>query len=69
MATEYHLTNDGIEEQFQTNHLGHFAFTYPLLPTLVQTSKLPDTSVRIVQVSSYGSQLPSVIWLNADQDP
>ncbi|KDQ21285.1 hypothetical protein BOTBODRAFT_197762 [Botryobasidium botryosum FD-172 SS1] len=54
MATPYELTKDGFEMQFQSNYLGHFAFTHPLIPLLVETSKDPSTSVRIVQVSSMG---------------
>jgi len=53
MATPYEITADGFELQFQSNHLGHFAFTIPLLPLLIKTSKDPNTSVRIVQVSSH----------------
>ncbi|TDL15958.1 short chain dehydrogenase [Rickenella mellea] len=54
MATPFELTTDGFDVQFQSNYLGHFAFTIPLLPVLIQTSKDPTTSVRIVQVSSMG---------------
>ena len=54
MATPYELSKDGVELQFQTNHLGHFAFTIPLLPLLLKTSKEPGTSVRIVNLTSLG---------------
>jgi len=54
MAAPYELTKDGFELQFQSNHLGHFAFTIPLIPLLVKTSKEPKSSVRIVQLSSMG---------------
>ena len=54
MATPYEFTKDGFEVQFQSNYLGHFTFTYPLIPLLVETSKDPTTSVRIIQVSSGG---------------
>ncbi|THG92504.1 hypothetical protein EW145_g8695, partial [Phellinidium pouzarii] len=40
MATPPKLTADGFDIQFQSNHLGHFAFTYPLLPILIETSKV-----------------------------
>jgi len=54
MGWPYELTSDGIEAQFQTNHLGHFAFTIPLLPLLIKTSKDPKSSVRVVNVTSAG---------------
>lgn len=47
MAGPFALTKDGIEEQFGTNHLGHFLFTRELIPTLLQTK-----DSRIVNVSS-----------------
>ncbi|KAL8286459.1 hypothetical protein RQP46_004476 [Phenoliferia psychrophenolica] len=50
MAWPYELVN-GVEVQFW-NHLGHFALVQPLLPLLTKTSKLPDSHVRIVVVSS-----------------
>ena len=43
MAVPYALTKDGFESQFGTNHLGHFALTNLLLPTV---------SDRVVTVSS-----------------
>ncbi|TPX70407.1 hypothetical protein SpCBS45565_g01724 [Spizellomyces sp. 'palustris'] len=52
MAVPYEISKDGLEVQFQTNHMGHFLFTHELLPTLISTSKLPGSSVRIVTVSS-----------------
>lgn len=60
MATPYTMTKDGIELQVGTNVVGHYLFTMLLLPTLYNTSKLPEyanpdsPSVRIVQVSSMG---------------
>ncbi|KZS88813.1 NAD(P)-binding protein [Sistotremastrum niveocremeum HHB9708] len=59
MATPYELTKDGVENQFQANFLGHFAFTVPLLPLLIKTSKDPESSVRLVQVSSMGHNFAS----------
>jgi len=49
MATPYGTTAQGFEQQFGTNHLGHFALTGHLLPLLLAT----DGS-RVVNVSSNG---------------
>jgi NAD(P)-dependent dehydrogenase (short-subunit alcohol dehydrogenase family) len=49
MMPPYSLTKDGFELQFGTNHLGHFALTGLLLPTL-----LPVPGSRVVTVSSNG---------------
>ena len=49
MATPYRTTKDGFESQFGTNHLGHFALTAKLMPSL-----LAAPSSRIVNVSSVG---------------
>ena len=48
MAAPRRLTKDGFESQFGTNHLGHFALTGLLLPTLL---KAP--APRVVTVSSF----------------
>ena len=47
MATPYGLTKDGFEQQFGTNHLGHFALTGLLLQTLVDSG-----DARVVTLSS-----------------
>jgi protochlorophyllide reductase len=41
------LTRDGFEQQFGTNHLGHFALTTALLPLL-----RPQADARVVTVTS-----------------
>ncbi len=47
MAVPKAVTEDGFESQLGTNHLGHFALTGLLLPTLLQASE-----PRVVNVSS-----------------
>ncbi|PLT29479.1 oxidoreductase [Peribacillus deserti] len=47
MVPPYQKTQDGFELQFGSNHLGHFALTGLLLPTLKKT---PDS--RVVTLSS-----------------
>jgi NAD(P)-dependent dehydrogenase (short-subunit alcohol dehydrogenase family) len=47
MFTPEGLTSDGVEFQFGTNHLGHFAFTGLLLDTM-----LPVGGSRVVTISS-----------------
>jgi retinol dehydrogenase-12 len=55
MATPFAMTEDGYEEQFQTNYLAHWVFTSHLLPLMLTTAKgKPAGSVRIVNLSSYG---------------
>ncbi|KAG0152365.1 hypothetical protein CROQUDRAFT_649757 [Cronartium quercuum f. sp. fusiforme G11] len=53
MMTPYELSPDGIELQ-ACNGTGHFALTMALLPILKKTASLPNTHVRVVNVSSLG---------------
>jgi len=47
MAIPHESTADGLEKQFGTNHLGHFALTAQLMPALIHTP-----GARIVTVTS-----------------
>jgi NAD(P)-dependent dehydrogenase (short-subunit alcohol dehydrogenase family) len=49
MALPYRRTADGFEMQLGTNHLGHFALTGLLLPSLLESP-----APRVVTVSSWG---------------
>jgi NAD(P)-dependent dehydrogenase (short-subunit alcohol dehydrogenase family) len=49
MATPPGKTTQGFETQFGVNHLGHFAFTSHLLPTILKSGH-----ARIVNISSMG---------------
>lgn len=55
MAMPHGTTADGFETQFGVNHLGHFALTGLLLPTLLATP-----GARVVTVSSFMHLLANV---------
>ncbi|XP_024996343.1 short-chain dehydrogenase TIC 32, chloroplastic-like isoform X1 [Cynara cardunculus var. scolymus] len=52
MAPPFTLSEDKIELQFATNHLGHFLLTQLLLETMKRTSHEQKKEGRIVNVSS-----------------
>ncbi|KAL8200913.1 hypothetical protein R6Q57_012252 [Mikania cordata] len=54
MAPPFTLSQDKIELQFATNHLGHFLLTDLLLETMKNTSHEHKKEGRIVNVSSMG---------------
>ncbi|GJP32084.1 hypothetical protein CLOM_g16622 [Closterium sp. NIES-68] len=58
MMCPFMLTADGYENQFGTNHVGHFLLTNLLLPKLKETAKKDNTEARIVIVSSAAHQFP-----------
>jgi NAD(P)-dependent dehydrogenase (short-subunit alcohol dehydrogenase family) len=55
MAIDRSQTEEGFETQFGVNHLGHFALTAHLMPTLLNTA-----GSRIVNVSSMGHRAGTV---------
>ncbi len=55
MATPHQRTVDGFELQFATDHLGHFALTGHLLPTLLATP-----ASRVVNVSSLAHKMGKI---------
>lgn len=57
MATKFALSPDGFENQFATNHLGHFLFT-----NLIMDKVLASRSPRVVNVSSDGHRLGPIRW-------
>lgn len=57
MACPYLKTEDGIERQFATNHIGHFLLANLIMPKLMAASPSP----RIVNVSSFGNVLSDVL--------
>ncbi|KAI9085780.1 hypothetical protein K1719_032194 [Acacia pycnantha] len=52
MFCPFQLSDDGIEMQFATNHLGHFLLTNLLLDKMKQTAKASGIEGRIVNLSS-----------------
>ncbi|KAK9291194.1 hypothetical protein L1049_009382 [Liquidambar formosana] len=52
MFCPYQLSEDGIELQFATNHLGHFLLTNLLLDKMKHTAKATGIEGRIVNLSS-----------------
>ncbi|KZP08214.1 NAD(P)-binding protein [Athelia psychrophila] len=57
-STEYSQTSDGLSENMVINHLSPFLFTNTLLPLMIATSRLPNSDVRIVNVSSVAHSYP-----------
>ncbi|GJP32086.1 hypothetical protein CLOM_g16623 [Closterium sp. NIES-68] len=57
MLCPFMLTADGYENQFGTNHVGHFLLTNLLLPKLKETAQQEAAETRIVLVSSMGHKL------------
>jgi NAD(P)-dependent dehydrogenase (short-subunit alcohol dehydrogenase family) len=57
----YRRTSDGFELQFGTNHLGHFALTGLLLPSLLEAS-----AARVVTVSSLAHRRGSATVLDGN---
>ncbi|KAL7195348.1 hypothetical protein ACSBR1_035552 [Camellia fascicularis] len=52
MFCPYQLSEDGIEMQFATNHLGHFLLTNLLLDKMKDTARATGIEGRIVNLSS-----------------
>ena len=61
MAVPKSTTAQGFESQFGVNHLGHFALTGHLLPTL-----LAAPAARVVNVSSGGHRMGKMHWDDLD---
>lgn len=56
MFCPYQISEDGIEMQFATNHIGHFLLTNLLLETMKGTAKETGIEGRIVNLSSIAHQ-------------
>lgn len=70
MTPPFFLSEDGLEAQFQTNHLGHFAVLKALLPRLHAASGARGRPATVVSVSSvahhfyYGEEMTTAEALN-----
>ncbi|KAK4051256.1 hypothetical protein OIV83_003078 [Microbotryomycetes sp. JL201] len=53
MACPYELTEDGIEQQFQVNHLSHWLLIQILMPLLERTAQQTGHPSRVVNLSSF----------------
>ncbi|MFK7894563.1 MAG: SDR family NAD(P)-dependent oxidoreductase [Myxococcota bacterium] len=64
MTDRFVLTDEGLEENFASNHLGPFRLTIRLLPLIREAVKAaPSGSVRIVNTSSDASEyVPDLPW-------
>ncbi|KAI0181588.1 oxidoreductase [Hypoxylon sp. FL1284] len=54
MDTPPTLSEDGFEIHFAINHLAHAMIIQQLLPTMVKTTELPGSDVRVVSLTSAG---------------
>jgi NAD(P)-dependent dehydrogenase (short-subunit alcohol dehydrogenase family) len=53
MAVPYKLTDEGIEQSFQVNHLTHFALFQLLAPTMAKTGIESGHPARLINLSSF----------------
>jgi NAD(P)-dependent dehydrogenase (short-subunit alcohol dehydrogenase family) len=61
MVLERETTEEGIEIQFGTNHIGHFLFTNLLVPQLKNAARISGPgSTRIINVTSAGHRLSPI---------
>lgn len=58
LTDKFYRTEDGFEQQFQQNHLGHFALTTILLPLLIKSK------ARIINVSSMAHKVAQIDFDN-----
>ncbi|KAE9366480.1 putative short-chain dehydrogenase [Stipitochalara longipes BDJ] len=57
------LSEDGIEMQFATNHIGHFLFTCLIMPKLIKAAdNSAKGATRIINISSLSPTMASMRW-------
>ncbi|KAH6691169.1 putative short-chain dehydrogenase [Leptodontidium sp. MPI-SDFR-AT-0119] len=64
------LTEDGIEIQFATNHIGHFLFTSLIMSKLIKSSEINPSkgATRVVNVSSASPTWTKMRWSDTNFD-
>ena len=55
-------TIDGFENNFGTNHIGHFVLTIGLIPALIEGYKQSGKKSRVVSVSSLAHAVSDVVF-------
>ena len=57
------LSEDGIEMQFATNHIGHFLFTSLIMPKLFKAAESsPKGATRVINVTSGSPTIAGIRW-------
>lgn len=63
------LTEDGIEIQFATNHIGHFLFTSIIMPKLLRAAEGKKAgATRIINVTSLSPTVAHMRWSDINFD-
>jgi NAD(P)-dependent dehydrogenase (short-subunit alcohol dehydrogenase family) len=63
------ITEDGIELQFATNHVGHFLFTCLIMPKLLKAAETsPKGDTRIVNITSLSPTMARMRWSDINQE-
>ncbi|KAL8292114.1 hypothetical protein RQP46_001580 [Phenoliferia psychrophenolica] len=60
MVVPYQLTDDGIEQSFQVNHLSHWVLVQTLLPLLQKTGQENGHPTRVINLSSFAHNFVSI---------
>ncbi|KAI9715399.1 MAG: hypothetical protein M1828_000859 [Chrysothrix sp. TS-e1954] len=56
------LTEDGLELQFATNHIGHFLFTCLVMPKLLKAGESKSEGPRVINVTSLSPTVSGMRW-------
>lgn len=63
------LSDDGLEMQFATNHIGHFLFTCLIITKLIKAAEnSPKGATRVVNVSSLSPTVAGMRWSDINFD-